>query len=121
MNTTAPIDIDRLIQLHHDAAFDGPVFAVDPDGNELATMLVEMDPIYGQAIADADVEWIREDRCGSYTRGEMDSKLRCLAEAATQLPALCEEIRRLRSRACILEHQVREATGCEIDEEGVAY
>ncbi len=72
------------------------LYAVGPDGDELATDLVENDAVYGPAIASADVSWIHDDREG-YSREEMNAKLRAIAEAVNALPGLIDENERLRT------------------------
>lgn len=69
------------------------LIAVGPDGDELATDLVENDSVYGPAVASADVSWIHDDRNG-YTREEMDAKLRAIAEAVNALPGLLDRLER---------------------------
>jgi hypothetical protein len=61
-----------------------------------------------------------DSESGWFEEGESADNLRLCAAARNALPHLLAEIARLRSRVNVLELAIAEATGCEIDEDGVA-
>jgi len=89
-----PADLAELRRLHEAATPEHQIFAVGPDGDELATDLVSGDCVYGPMICTFDTPDIWADQ-GDWSREKMDAYARLIAAACNALPELLDEIERL--------------------------